>query len=199
MNISERDKRALIALTVAAIVSLVVYFWPQGSTSAEVATAETSIPIAEQRLVSVRQLAAQVPAKEEQLKLLTADVEQWEGVLIDGETPQQAQAELLQILRSLATELQPSIEFQNTQIGRARPLGDSEHYGEVLVTVNFICSIEQLVNLLADIASRPEAIATDEIRITTRRADEKEILIRMTVAGMVPRQLVPQRRGLTSF
>ncbi|MCP5119770.1 MAG: hypothetical protein GY953_53915 [bacterium] len=199
MNLSDRDKRALAILSVALVVILAVRFWPTSAAAPAVVGGAESIPAMEQRLTNVRRLAAQVPGKQRQLDQLEAELARWEGELIRTETAQQAQAEVLQILERLGSTLAPPVEFRNVQLGQVRRLGDSEFYGQVLVTVSFECAIEQLVNLVADLTRQPQAVATEEIRITTRNDENKGLNVNLTVAGLVPAALAPKRTGLRSF
>jgi len=199
MTVSKRDQRALIILSCAVVFAL-LFSWLSGdSTPAAVVKPADSVQIAEKRLARVRRLAAQVPAKEKELQRLTAEVKEWEAGLIRTETAQQAQAELLQILKRIASRQAPAIEFRSTEIGQLRQLSKNSDYGEVLVAVTFDCAIEQLVNLLADLTAQPEAIVTDELRIRSQNADQKVLRVRLSVSGLVPRELVPKQRGLVAF
>ena len=56
----------------------------------------------------------------------------------------------------------PPLDFGSVEIGQLRPLGDSKVYGEALVSVSFDCSIEQLVNTLADMTAEEEIVVTEE-------------------------------------
>ena len=59
----------------------------------------------------------------------------------------------------------------------------------------FTCHVEELVNLLADLTNRPEAIAIDEAHISAVDAKQKTISVRLVVSGVVPRRLVPEKKG----
>ncbi len=198
MNLSQRDRRALIGLGAAVMLTLVVYLWPQGGGPEEVGVAG-GVETAEQRLAQVRRLAAQVPAKEAQLAALQADLANWEQGLIASETAQQAQADLLTILREIGARQDPPLEFASVEIGQVEPLSGSEDYGEAKVSVSFDCTIEQLVNLMADLTAQPPAVVTDEIRISTRNEEDKTIQVRLRVSGAVPGALVPEQRGMGRF
>ena len=199
MNLSPRDKRALLILAAALAVILVIRFWPADSAAPAPVAGGASIPAAEQRLDKVRKLASQVPVKQKQLELVQGELARWEQGLIRSATAQQAQAEVVQILERLGSDLAPPIEFRNVQIGQVRRLGDSDDYGQVLVSVRFECAIEQLVNLLADLTTQPEAIATEEIQIAAGNKDDKRMAVNLTVAGLVPAGLTPKRSGLRTF
>jgi len=199
MTLTDRDKRALAILAVALVVSLAVYFWPQGGQTTEVVEAAASVQAAEKRLEQVRRLAAQLPVRERRLEAMQQELARWEEGLIRAETGQQAQAEVVQILREIASQQSPPLEFASVDIGRIRPLGEGGHYGEALVSVTFDCAIEQLLNLFADLSARPEAVVTDEIRISAARRKDKLLRVQLRVAGLVPGSLVPEQRGLGRF
>jgi hypothetical protein len=87
-ELEPREKKALIALGAALAVSAVVFiyeFWPAGSAAPEVASTQ-SVAQMEQRLARAREIAATVPAKQEILKKVTADLEAREKSLIRPET-----------------------------------------------------------------------------------------------------------------
>jgi hypothetical protein len=75
----------------------------------------------------------------------------------------------------------------------------SDDYGEVQVSVALECRIEELLNLLADLTKQTEALATRDLRVSLMTAKEKILGVRLTVSGLVPRRLVPEKKGLASF
>jgi hypothetical protein len=83
--------------------------------------------------------------------------------------------------------------MRSQEFGVVRPLGDV--YGEVLVTVQIDCGIDQLVNILVGLAARPELVATNELRVTSASPKDKMIGVRLTVSGVVARKLVPGKKG----
>lgn len=196
MSMSERDQRALKLLGGALALAAVVYFWPDGGSSPETVAAAGDTAVLEKQLQKHRDLLMQVPDKQALLKQAQADLAVREKGLITADTAAQAQAQLFQILRRIGRSQNPPIEIRANEIGSARPLGDA--YGEASVTVSFECAIEQLVNLLADLGAQPEALATNEIHIGQANAPQKIIPVRLTVAGLVPRKLIPEKKG-TSF
>jgi len=197
MTLSRRDKRALAVLAAAAAVSLAVHFAPSGGEQPATVGVSTSIPMAERRLARLRQLAASVPAMETALQRATTEVEDREKGLLQADTAPQAQALLLQILRRVGAAQAPPLEIRSVEMGQVRPLG--EDYGEAIVSVSFDCRIEQLVNLLADMTAQPEMVAANELRINTGDQKQKMLTVRLTVSGVVPRRLVPEKKGLGSL
>jgi len=199
MTLTSRDKRALAILAVAAALMLVVWLWPADTGAVEVVSESGSTATLDQRLERVRRLAAEVPAKQRELERLQTELAKFEAGMIRTETGQQAQEEMLQVLRRIASNQVPPLDFNSEEIGQLRPIGKNSQYGEALVTVSFVGAIEQLVNLLADLTAQSELVVTEELRITPLKAKEKTLRIRLTVAGLIPRDLVPKQGGLASF
>ena len=198
MTLTTRDRRALIALGGAVAITMVVYFWTESGSSAEVVPpAAESIPVAEKRLGSLREMVATVPGKQQVTEQIAAQVAVLEKGLLSGDTAAQAQASLLQHVRRLAREQAPPVEVAQVEMGPIRPIG--KEYGEALVSVSMNCRIEQLLQLLADISARPELIATNEMRVLAGDPKQKLVNVRLTVSGLVARKLVPENKGLGVF
>ncbi len=196
MKISSRDRRALTALACAVVVFAILSAVVGGGGSTAVVEPANDISAAEARLARVRELAALAPQKQKELDRLAGELKGWESGLIRSETVQQAQAQLLRIVRRLGAGQEPPLEFASEELGGVRPLGNGENYGEALVSVSFECAVEQLVNLLADLTGHPDAVVTEEIRITSGDPKKKTLRVRLTLAGLVPRELLPERKGL---
>ncbi len=196
MTKAERDRRALIVLGAALVVILVVRAFTGGSETAVPLSAPVdSIPRAEKRLERVRQMAATVPGKETVRKQVMAELAGREKGIINADTAAQAQAQLLQIIRRLGKE--NGFDVRGGEFGPVRPLG--EDYGEASVAVSFECQIERVVNFLAALSAQPETLASSEIRVTSANAKEKTVGVRLGISGVVPRKLVPARKGLGLF
>jgi Type II secretion system (T2SS), protein M subtype b len=194
MTLQPRDRRALALLAVAAVLSAIVYFWPSGSGTTAVVAPTNSVELAEKRLARVRLEAATVPGKEKILQSVTAQLAQREKGLIRAQTAAQAQAQLLEILRRLCGAESPPIEIRSTELGAIQPLGDA--YGSAAVAVQIDCGIDQLVNLLSAIGAEPDLISTSEVRITSANDPKhKTVGVRLAVIGVVPRALIPKKKG----
>lgn len=195
MNLSPRDRRAIAWLAVAALVGLVAYFWPvSDGAAAVVAPVGDPVTLAETRLARLRETAATVPAKEEVFKKVSADLAAREKGMLQADTAAQAQAQLIQIVRRLGAAENPAIEIRSTELNPIHPFGDS--YGEASVAVQIECRIDQLVNLLAALETQPELVATTDLRVLSSNAKEKTVAVRVTVSGVVPRRLVPEKAQL---
>ena len=194
MTLQTRDRRALMILGVALAAGAAYQFWPASTGSALTVSADTgTVETAELRLARLRQLAATVPGKEEVLKKVSADLALREAGLLRADTGAQAQAQVIQIVRRLASEEAPPIEIRSTELAVLAPLGDA--YGTANVSVQIECRIFQLVNFLAAIAAQPELIATQDLQIAAANPKEKTVRVRLTVSGVVPRQLLPDKGG----
>jgi hypothetical protein len=194
MTLTPGFRRTMAWTLVSGVLSLIWSYWP-ASTQPTVAVAASadSVSIAERQLAKLREASATVPQKQETLKQVSGDLALREKGIIVADTAQQAQAQLIQILRKLGHDENPRVEMRSQEIGAVRASGDA--YGEVFVTVQIECGIDQLVNILVGLASRPELIASNELRVTSSNAKDKTIGVRLTVSGIVPRKLVPGKKG----
>jgi hypothetical protein len=191
MNMSSRDRRALAGLAVSVILGLVYRFWPANTAATVVAPAADNVALAEKRLAKLRDTAATVPAKEAILKQVSSDLALREKGLLNAATAAQAQAQLIQIVRRIGATENPPVEIRATEIGPVRPLGDA--YGEALISVQVECRIDQLINMLAAIPSQPELIASSDLRVMSSNSKDKTVGVRLTLSGIVPRRLVPEK------
>jgi len=195
MTLKPRDKRALALLAVAAAVMLLYRAISGGGGQAvAVAAPAESIPAAEHRLARVRRLASGGPGREQVLQQVSAELAGREKGLIQADTAAQAQAQLIEIVKRVARSQTPPIDLGGVEMAQqVNKLG--EDYGEVQVSLPFLCHIEDLVNFLADLTRQPEALATTDLRLSLSDPKQKTIAVRLTVSGAVPKRLVPQRRA----
>jgi hypothetical protein len=188
------DRRLLILLATMAVSVALRYLFFAGDSAPKVVAATTSIPMAEKRLQRLRELAGTLPAKEALLKQVNEELATREKGIIKAETGSQAQALLLDTIHRIAA--QNGFDARGAdQFTEAKPLGDG--YGVVSVTETFTCAIEQLVNFLAMLDSQPEILSTNDIHISGGNGmdKEKKIQVRLSLSGVVPRKLVPVRKG----
>ncbi len=194
MNISEKDRRALKLLAVAvglAALYVAYDFWPNSSAATPVTATADSVEVAEQRLARLRDIAAAAPAKQDVLKKVTAELALRETGLIRAETAQQAQAVVITKIREVLQQETPPVDLRGTELGGVEALGEA--YGLVPASVQFECRVEQLVNVLAAIAALPELIATRDAQITAANPKDKTVRVRLTVTGVVPKSLLPDK------
>ncbi len=195
MSLQQRDKRALMGLAAAVLGVALFLSFTGGEAQPTVVGATATIPAAEKRLARARQLAAGVSGREQLLKQVSAELAEREKGVIQAETAAQAQAQLLDVIKRVGKAQPAPIEFGTVELGQQiSKLG--EDYGEVQVSVPFTCHIEDLLNFLADLGSQPELLATNDVRISAADAKQKTIYVRLTVAGVVPKRLVPEKKGL---
>lgn len=189
-------KTLLLLLTAVVLLILVLRYRVLGDAQAQVVVAPAeSISMAEQRLQRVRQLAALVPGKEAVLKQATAELASRETGLVTADTAEQAKAQLLDVIHRVAAA--NGIDARGLEQSSVKQLAND--YGEVSVGVTFTCGIEQLVNFLAAIANEPQILATNEINISGGSDKKKNVLVRLSLSGVVPKRLVPAKRGMGAF
>ena len=207
MTMSSRDKRALAIL--GAVLVLAAIYWIAGSSgtsqsinqatsnSKSAAVAVDTVDGAEKRLANMRVQAAKLDAKETLLKQASTELAEREKGLIPGDTAEQAQAQLLQILKRVAKVQSPPLEIRQLELGQPRLYGDA--YGKVTVSATIDCRIDEIVNFLATLSAQPEITATDELRFGMANPRQKTMPVRVTVSGLVARRLVPEKKGMPAL
>jgi hypothetical protein len=202
MTLQDRDKRALAIL--GGVVVLALIYWmvsspSRGSTAKAVVAAVDTIDRAEKRLALLRTTAATLDGKEAVLKQASGELTVREKGLIPGDTPEQAQAQLLQVIRRVARQQNPPLDIRQVELSQPRTYGDA--YGQVTVSATIDCRIEDVVNFMASLSEQPEIVATDEIRFGIANAKQKIMPVRLTISGIVARRLLPEKvkKGLNEF
>lgn len=191
---TSRDRRALGLLVAALLLIVVLRFGVYGERQTSVVAPTGSVPLAEKRLDRLRRIASTVPGRETALAQVRADLAAREKGILSAQTSNQAQAHLLETLRRIG-----SANGLQVRGGELLPPHSLESYGEVGVAVTFEAHIDQLVNFLADLTKEPELIATREMRISAGNAKEKTVIARIAVSGVVPRKLIPEKKGIAQF
>jgi hypothetical protein len=185
-------RRALAFGVASLLAGLLVRLWPDHSQPAVVAPTADVLAAAEKRLGHARDIAAQVPQKEDMLKHAQAELGQREKGLLVADTAPQAQAQLVQMIRAIGGAETPPVEIRSESFG-INPLGDD--YGVASAGVAFECHIDQLVNMLAAITARPELVSASELHVNATTNKDKRIIVRLTLSAVVPRKLVPGKRS----
>jgi hypothetical protein len=199
MNFSPGFRRMLVWTVVSGVLGLIWSYWSSSSPSTVAVASTDSVSMAEKHLAKLREQAATVPQKQEILKQLSGDLALRDKGIIQADTAQQAQAQIVQVLRKLGHDENPPVEIRSQEFGGpARLLEKNDAYGEVLVSVQIECGMDQLVNIMVGLAARPELIASNELRVTSANPKNKTIGVRLTVSGVVPRKLVPSKKGAAS-
>jgi hypothetical protein len=197
MTVTPRDKKALLALAAAALIYVTLQYTgitdPSVSTLASRGGAD-SVELAQQRVARLRQIAALVPAREAVAKQVSSDLADREKGLIRADTAAQAQAAVGEVAVRVGKANQ--IDVRGGDFPAPKTFGE---YGVVYTTVTFECHIEQLVNFLADLSHQPELVVPSDERITASQAKQKLVTVRMVLAGVVPKKLIPEKKGFAAF
>lgn len=194
MTVSSRDRRALLVLLLVVVIAGLRWGMVLSSGSGRQIRAQrppTASLLA--TLALRRSVAAALPEKQKALRRVITELATRENSLIPGDTAPQAQAQLLQVLRNVATQQQPPLEIKQFDLPPPRQFDDE--YGEVLVSITIRCTIEQVLNLIADLTAEPDAIATDEISLILANQDLKTLQVRLTVTGLVRLSLITKPRS----
>jgi hypothetical protein len=176
------------------LAAVLVRYGALGGGEGSVVASHDTIPVARKRLEILRRKAATVPGKETVLKQVTSELAEREKGIVLADTAEQARAHLMDVLHKTAV----ANGFDSTgaaQLPEPKALG--KDYGQVSVGQNFNCGIDQLVNFLSAIANEPEILATDTIFVAPVRNKNKDITVRLTFSGVIPRKLVPEKKGIS--
>jgi hypothetical protein len=184
--------RRLLGILLVLIILVALRYTVFADRQPQVVASAESVPLAERRLQRMREVAATVNGKETVLKQAAADLEAREKGILQADTPAQAQAKLLDTIHRIAAA--NGFDARGVdQFTEARALGND--YGVVSVTETFTCGIEQLVNFLAALSNEPEILATNEIQISGGNDKKKNVQVRLSLSGVVPRKLVPVKKA----
>lgn len=186
----KRSHMAAVALLAAGVILNLIF--RSSNSVPEVVSATDSAPLLELRLSKLREAGATAPAKAEILKMVQGQLQTREKGVIGFATAPQAQAHLLEVVHRVAAANR--IEARGGDFAPPSLLGAD--YGQVAVSVLFECPIDAFVNFLADLSREPELIAPSEVHVSVGNAKIKTINVRMTLAGVVSRKLVPEKKIL---
>jgi len=195
MTTGTLDRKTAILWISGVAVILLLRFVVLADRSPQVVEVSESVPAAEKRLEKLRQIAATVPGKEELMKQASAELASREKGILKAETSAQAQAQMQELLHRVGQA--NGIDIRGVEDARVKLLGTE--YGEASVTVRFSCLIEQLVNLLAALATQPELISTNQIQITGGPDKAKTIQVRLTLSGVVAKKLAQEKKAGSSL
>jgi len=192
-QLSRSRKITLFGALGVMLASVLVRYGALGGDQSSVVASHDSIPVAKQRLEILRRKAATVPAKEAILKRVMAELQQREKGIVVADTAEQARAHLAEVLHKTAAANGFDSSGAST-LPEPKALG--KDYGQVSLGQNFTCGIDQLVNFLSSIANEPEILATDTIVVAPARNKNKDITVRLTFSGVIPKKLVPEKKGV---
>jgi hypothetical protein len=195
MNLSARDRKALIFLGAALVVFALLKFvvFPDSAGPADQTSSLDSAQL-RQRVALLRQTAALLPVREALQKQSNADLADREKGIIQAGTAAEAQSELLQTAQRIGKANE--IDVRGGELSPPKAFGE---YGIVYATVTFDCHIEQLLNFLADLTREPQMIVPSEEHITSGNVKDKTMTVRLVLAGVVAKKLIPEKKGFGTF
>lgn len=198
-QISDREKRLLLALGAMLVVWVVFQFVPAEDSAVDSAVGGAVVPVAgsaantvegaQKKLRLARASAAQLPARQEEAKKFGEAAKALEKRFLQAETAPQVTANLNNLIRRVAKGQGEGVTVQSTDLGTVRAAGA---YGEAVVNVGLNCQIEGLVNFLSELTTQPELVAWRDLRIVSGDAKTKRLQVQVVVAARVPAALVPK-------
>ena len=190
MNLSAKDRRALVLLGVA-LAAFAIYFFAIPDAPGTATPAAAHPDLLQPRVARLRQIAVTAPAREDSAREAAALLAEREKGMLQADTAPQAQASLLEVARRVGKLSQ--LDVRGGEFGAPKVMGA---YALVYATISFECHVEQLVNFLADLAKQPELVATSEQRISSGNVKDKTVSVRIVLAGVVAKKLIPEKKGL---
>lgn len=194
--LAARDRRALALLAVCTVVFTAVYLWPENGAAPVVGPAVTPEQM-EQRVLRLRRMAAGASGREEALQSAKQELDRRQQGMFRAESAAQAQAQMLEVVRRIARNQPETFSLRGTEFAQPRPLGDA--YAEIVMTLVVESPIEQLVTFLVDVSNQPELIAVSAVQLGQATGNRKIIPARLTLTGVAPRSLAPEKKGGMPF
>jgi hypothetical protein len=192
MNLSDRDRRALFILLGALVVVAMVQWWPSGEDAVTAAPTNT-VEQAEMRLQRARRIAAATRERTAEKQAAEKELQTLEQGMLRAESAALAHAALAQKLRALGRRQSPAVEFRTVENGPIELWEGS--WARMQLAVSLDCTVDQLVNLLADVSSQPELISVAEMHVSAASDRAKRMPVRITFAALLPRAMAPLKKG----
>jgi hypothetical protein len=179
--ISQRDRRAVLIVGIAAAIFLALEFgalplWDNLQAERE------GLEVREQTFRKFREAVESRAAREAEKALLEGQLREAEAGLLPGETPAIASAELRTRVQQLAAE--HGMEVPTIQFLAERPLG--EEYVQVPLGIQLKGRIDGLVGFLEDCEAGPTTLRVLGLNIQGGGDPAKILTIGLTVAGIIP-------------
>ncbi|HYM13025.1 MAG TPA: type II secretion system protein GspM [Bryobacterales bacterium] len=195
---SERDKRALLILGLAAVAALVLEFGlpaPGPAGTPEAGVSASSIQLAERRVRRLQEVAKQRPRAAAEAEAAAKALAETEKGLLKAATPALAEAQMQQLMKDMLGA--QGINMQSSEFGLPKAAGGD--YAQAPLTVNFTCGIEQWINLMAALRNAPQVLSSVDIRLAPADAKNKTVQVHMVVAGYIPASLVAPAKGAAAL
>ena len=188
-----RRNLVMVAVLVAGVVGVIID--RTGDTTPQVVSVSDSPAVLENRLGKLRKTASAVPEKIAVLNSVATVLQKREKGIMAFNTAAQAQAHLLEVIRRIA--IGNKIDARGGDFSPPTLLGTD--YGQVAVSVTFESTIDAFINFLADLSKETELIAPSEVHISVGNAKNKTVNVRVTLAGVVPKKLVPEKKNVMAL
>ena len=188
MQVSDRDRRALLFLGIAAVLFLLLQTDLLFPSPDAAASGSASIEAEENKLLLAQTQVRQEPLLSSEYQALRSVEEVLEARLLKSETAALAQAEMRERVGELLEGA--GIGMKASRFGTVETEG--EDFAQVPLVVDFDCDITRFVNLMADIANAPELLSTREIKVSAGNQKTKSVRVELTVSGYLPISRTPE-------
>ena len=188
--LSERDRRALNTLVVAACLFLLARFvafplWDATSGGS------VAIPVREKTLRKYRALAEATAGRENDFSTIKERLAEAEAGLLTGRTVPLAGAEAQQLLREMAAGV--GIQVRSVDFLPPRKLGTE--YTAVPLSAQFTASFDQLVGLLNNLHGAQKTLVVEQLRISTANDPTKKVNVYVVLSGVGAAELLKAESG----
>ena len=185
MNLSPRDRRALLLLVPAAGLILLLNFVILPF--ADSAGAPPSAAGREKILRKYQAIAAAGPSHEATAGTLAATLAEAEKGLLAGATPALQGAEVQQMVRDLAGA--QGISLRAVDFTPPKSIG--QDYAQVGVSTAFIAGVDQLAAFLNALGTAPKILSVDRLRLTAANVAatpgvpaKKQVAVNIAISGV---------------
>lgn len=184
--LAAREKRALAALAVAALLFALLDFiaLPVVDNAGQL---HAALPLKEKSLRKHQALIALAGSRETGWKGAQARLADAEKGLLESRTPALASAELQERVKQLLT--QQELEARGATFLPVRPLGQAgSGYLTVPLSLTFECTVDQLANLLLAARADSKTLAVEQLQVDaapSRPDRQKTVSVRLVVRGVM--------------
>lgn len=188
MRISRKDKIALICAGIA-VLAFAVFQWVVFPAWDSLAENRANIPLQERKFEKYREVARTAGMRTAEVSTLEAKLRQAESGLLASNTAALASGELQGLVKQLAST--EAIDVRSNEFLPAKRLGAD--YMEVPIVLQFQCRLDQLVNLLKNIAVNPQYLAVSKLLIMPGDVKVKSLNVTLQIAGVMRAE--PSKKG----
>ena len=180
MKLRKRDQLALTAAALAVVLYAIfqLALFPIWDDAQEM---RANLSIQEKKLEKYREVARTAALRNVEVNSVEARIREADGGILSSRTAALASAELQQLVNQLTSE--ESIEVRSNDFPPVKPL--AAQYTQVPIGLQFQCRLDQLVNLVTDLAANPKYLTVRNLVIQAMNNKEKTLTVNMQIGGIM--------------